>query len=292
MNPEWMEKIGKAVGQKLAAFRSDITEFVDGKIKALEQRIDDLPAPERGEKGDPGEQGVPGEKGDPGRDGEAGPQGPQGEKGEPGDNGAAGEQGPQGEKGDKGDPGQDAPIVEAVELQSGRDYSKGVVGTFAGGTWLARKGAMGTPDEDPHAWQCILDGFNGMQVKHIDGQTVEVTLRLSSGKGLTCNVDLPLAVHTGVHEDGKLYKPGEMVTKGYKVFKALVRTDEAPPGDGWQQILSSKQGKPGPQGERGKDGDDHAALAAEMRAALKQLKELQTFFSDLQDGLIGGDSDG
>lgn len=292
MNREFMERVGEVVGKKLAAFRADVLEKLDSSIRALEQRIDSLPAPERGEKGDQGEQGIAGEKGDqgdPGRDGEPGPQGPQGEKGDPGEPGADGEQGPAGEK---GEPGQDAPIVEAVELKPGRDYGKGTVGTFAGGTWLARKEAQGTPEEDPHAWQCILDGFNGLSVKHLSGQTVELSLRLSSGKALTCNVDLPAAVHRGIHEEGETYKAGEMATKGSTLFLALDRTNETPPHESWQQIFTAKRGRTGPQGERGKDGDDHAELAAEMRATIKELNELRTFFSDLQDGLIGGDTDG
>ena len=90
-----------------------------------------LPAGEKGDKGDPGPRGEQGEKGDPGLRGEKGEQGERGlqgeegerrprrarregrhgnpgtpgEKGEKGDPGARGEQGERGPQGEKGDPG-------------------------------------------------------------------------------------------------------------------------------------------------------------------------------------------
>ena len=73
------------LGQKTAAAFAEV-----------EAKFQTLPAPERGEKGDPGVVGPPG------------PAGEQGEKGEPGEIGPQGLNGDKGEPGERGMPGKDA----------------------------------------------------------------------------------------------------------------------------------------------------------------------------------------
>lgn len=111
------DRITKMADQVMAGVQDYIRRCLDPvgeRLKALDDRITSLPAPERGEKGDPGtdadaeaiqrevldrvlkamesipppqdgKDGAPGERGEPGAKGEPGEPGPRGEKGQPAD---------------------------------------------------------------------------------------------------------------------------------------------------------------------------------------------------------------
>jgi len=190
-----------------------------------------------------------------------------------------GEKGEKGEKGDPGEPGIDRPITEPVEIKDGANYAKGTTGAYGGGLWVSRKEAVGAPDEDPHAWTCILDGIASMTVELQDDRSYCQVVRMASGREIRSDFHIPFPDHRGIWEKGA-YKAGHIVTKGHSMWLAMEDTDGAPPGNGWQQILTSKQGKEGPpgksvqgpQGVPGRNGRD-ANIAEVVDLVFERLKQ-------------------
>ena len=160
------------------------------------------------------------------------------------------------ENGKDGRDGVDAPLVEPVKLVEGKTYEKNTTGSYGGGLWVAHKLAQGNPDEDPLAWTCVLDGFTDFLVKNVDRDQFEATLTFGTGKQITTNFTIPVMEHKGIFEQGTVYTPGQWVTKGSAMFKAVETTEEPPPGNGWQQVMVAPRGRRGPDGKDGTDGRD------------------------------------
>ena len=169
-----------------------------------------------------------------------------------------------GEKGETGDPGiagvdgLDRPLLEPVALVAQKDYDKNTLGTYAGGLWISTKKACGNPDDDPHAWSCILDAMSSMEIDLQEDHTFKLSVKMGTGKLIEDTFKIPYPEHKGIWEEGE-YEKGQIVTKGSAFFQAITDTDKAPPGNGWQQILVAPRGKQGPagksiQGPQGKPG--------------------------------------
>jgi hypothetical protein len=170
-----------------------------------------------------------------------------------------------GEKGDKGEPGErgqdglDRPLLEPVELKDDKDYEKSTLGTYNGSLWLSTKNAVGTPDDDPHAWHCVLDAMTSIDVDLCSPHEYQLTIKMGTGKILEQKFHIPYPEHMGIYDEEKSYKKGNIVTKGNSLWQAMEDTDGTPPGNGWQQILNAprgKQGLPGKsiEGPQGKPG--------------------------------------
>lgn len=194
--------------------------------------------------------------------------------------------------GEKGEPGQDRPLIEPVVLKQGREYPKNTVGTFAGGLWMSTKHAIDNPAEDPHAWHCLLAGIDGLQVKHLGPRAYQVEMRLANGEILETDLRIPSPLHRGIYKEGETYTPGDMVTKGRAMFHCMKQTDHAPPGNGWEQVLTAQKGGKGDKGDPAEIPREHLAVMERLPAMLKELEALKQFFTDLQDGLIERGSDG
>ena len=177
--------------------------------------------------------------------------------------------------GEDGRDGQDRPLIEPVELKADKDYDKNTLGTFNGGLWISTKKALGTPEDDPLAWTCILDAMNDMSVELQEDHTYLLSIRLATGKMLEKQFHIPYPEHKGIWEEGH-YKAGQIVTKGHSMWQAIEDTDGCLPGNGWKQILSAPRGKTGPPGKSiegppgkpGRNGSD-AALSPEELAWVK-----------------------
>lgn len=286
------QKLYPAIAKLVGEVRQQIEEKFSLSLAPIINDIHELKsrAPEKGEQGpagDPGERGEQGPAGEKGDTGDQGIPGQNGEPGVPGEQGPQGEPGIAGEKGDPGEPGRDCPIMQPVPIKSGREYAKNTQGTYAGGLWVSSKHAIGDPSEDPHAWDCVIAGIASVNVKQVEGQVFGLTLRLSNGEKLEDTFRLPYPLHKGVYREGETYFPGEVITKGTAMWQAEQKTDHAPPGNGWKQILVAPRGK---QGLAGKDGADAPTDDIEaIKAELKELRELRQFFEDLRDGLTGDD---
>lgn len=158
------------------------------------------------------------------------------------------------EPGAPGEPGQDRPLIEPVEIQGGTQYAKNTVGIYASGLWISTKQTVGNPAEDPHAWHCILDGWDDVAVKLDDDHQFRLQVRLASGRLVESVFEIPYPKHLGVWAEGTRYRPGEIVTKGAAMWQAIEATEKAPPGNGWQQILVAPRGARGKTGETGPRG--------------------------------------
>jgi hypothetical protein len=194
-----------------------------------------------------------------------------------------GEKGDQGAQGNDGEDGLDRPILEPVELVAQKDYPKSTVGTFDGGLWIATKETVGSPQDDPQAWHCMLDAMTEMSIDLMEDRKFKLSVRMSSGHLIDDTFDIPYPEHKGIWEEGE-YKKGDIVTKGSSMWLAQEDTSGQPPGNGWQQILSAPRGKQGPagksivgpQGKPGRNGadamlpdnfiEDVMALASERKA--------------------------
>lgn len=167
---ELAEGIVKAVNERIDGLRTAMTL----RINDLEARINSMPAPQKGEKGDRGEPGMPGERGAdgaPGRDGVAGkdgadgligPMGPAGAKGDPGERGEIGPQGPAGEPGKDGAAGRDgkdgAPGVDGKDGVPGPQGERGQPGPAGKDGIDGINGKDGAPGRDGKDGQPGRDG--------------------------------------------------------------------------------------------------------------------------------------
>ena len=171
--------------------------------------------------------------------------------------------GPAGEQGLPGTDGIDRPLLEPVKLRADKDYDKNTLGSHNGGLWISTKKAVGSPDDDPHAWHCVLDAMSSMSIDLQEDRTFKLSVRMATGNLIEDTLHIPYMEHKGIWNEGS-YAKGDVVTKGSHLWLAQEDTDGQPPGNGWQQILSAprgKQGPPGksitgPQGVPGRNGSD------------------------------------
>lgn len=183
--------------------------------------------------------------------------------------------------------GADKPLVEPVNIVSQKDYPKNTVGTFAGGLWITTKNALGNPEEDPHAWECVLDGIADVAVELKSDHKYELSVRMGTGAEFKHEFDIPFPEHVGIWEEGKAYKSGQIVTKATAMWMALKDTAEPPPANGWRQILTAPRGKQGPagksivgpQGKPGRNGKD-AELPEGFLDSIKALASKNKRFVD------------
>ena len=202
-----------------------------------------------------------------------------------------GEQGPQGEQGNDGKDGINMPLLEPVALELTKDYPKNTLGTHNGGLWISTKDTLGSPDSDPHAWECILDAMTSLEVDLQEDHTFKLSVRMGTGKMIEDTFKIPYPEHLGIYEEGKDYKSGNIVTKGNSFFQAIEDTDQHPPGNGWQQILTAPRGKQGPagksiegpQGKPGRNGRD-AVLPENFVEDIMALASESKVFEDGRSG--------
>jgi len=171
-----------------------------------------------------------------------------------------GEEGAQGEQGNDGADGLDRPLLEPVELVAQKDYPKSTIGTHDGGLWIATKQTVGSPADDPQAWHCMLNAMTTMSIDLMEDRKFKLSVRMSSGEVIDDTFDIPYPDHKGIWEEGS-YVKGDIVTKGHSMWLAQEDTEDQPPGNGWQQILTAPRGRDGksitgPQGKPGRNGSD------------------------------------
>lgn len=191
--------------------------------------------------------------------------------------------GEKGDQGEQGEPGLDKPLVEPVAILQ-KDYPKNTLGTYNGGLWISTKDSVGDPEQDPLAWHCVLDAMSTMSIDLQEDHTFRLSVRMGTGKEIVDTFEIPYPEGKGIWEEGESYKKGNIVTKGHSLWQAMEDTDGAPPGNGWQQILTAPRGPKGeagksiegPRGKPGRNGrdavlpenfvEDLIAIASERKA--------------------------
>jgi hypothetical protein len=201
-----------------------------------------------------------------------------------------GEQGEQGEKGERGTDGLDRPVLEPVHLKANNNYPKNTLGLYKGGLWISTKDALGYPQDDPHAWHCILDAMNTLSVDLQEDRTFKLSVETSAGNVIESNFHIPFPQHKGIWEEGE-YSKGDIVTKGHSMFHCIEDTSGQPPGNGWQQILTAQRGRDGksivgPQGVPGRNGLD-AKLPDNF---IEEVLELASQNKAFEDGRSGAEA--
>ena len=195
--------------------------------------------------------------------------------------------GEQGEQGERGTDGLDRPVLEPVHLKANKDYPKNTLGLYKGGLWISTKDALGYPQDDPHAWHCILDAMNTLSVDLQEDRTFKLSVETSAGNVIENNFHIPFPQHKGIWEEGE-YSKGDIVTKGHSMFHCIEDTSGRPPGNGWQQILTAQRGRDGksivgPQGVPGRNGLD-AKLPENFIEEVLELASQNKAFEDGRSG--------
>lgn len=206
--------------------------------------------------------------------------------------------------------GQDMPLLEPVALVENKDYEKNILGTHGGGLWISTKKAVGNPDDDPLAWHCILDAMSSMSIDMLEDHTFKLSVKMGTGALIEDTFNIPYPEHKGIWEEGKSYASGEIVTKGHAFWQCIEDTDGAPPGNGWQQILTAPRGKTGPAGKsitgpqgvpgrNGTDGKDaeidwdiqkvfvEGLIYTDLRSASYPLRSFRGWWSEEESYLAG-----
>lgn len=154
------DRIHKLAEQVIAGVQDYVRRSLAGvgeQIKALEQRLSEIPAGPAGADGAPGQKGDTGERGERGADGAHGKDGERGEKGERGEPGEKGERGERGEQGPAGEPGQRGekgePGIQGERGEPGQMGQKGDEGL------PGRDGMPGEPGRDAVHVE-VLDGID------------------------------------------------------------------------------------------------------------------------------------
>lgn len=250
----------KQLGGSLAAAVNEAFEkrFAP-ELAELRRRLDNLPAPEPGKPGDRGDKG---DAGEPGKDGERGEKGEQGEKGDAGEAGIAGpegqkgERGPAGDRGEKGqegrdgrdgkdgrdgEDGKDALEIDVLPMiEEGKQYRRGTFATHRGGTWHARKNAVGFDD----AWHCIMDGIADAE-EVTDGRVTTKTVTRSSGVVTKTVTKSAAMIYRGLFVRGSAFEVGDTVTWGGHLWHCEQDTAEPPSEQSKAWRLAVKRGADG-----------------------------------------------
>lgn len=279
----------------------NLAPIVD-RIKALSDRIDAMPVPERGEKGmdgAPGRDGVDGapgkdadvdvirdlvarafaalpvpKDGAPGKDGRDGIDGKDGTAGRDGVDGTKGDPGADGRDGRDGEPGRDAVHVDVLDgIDPTKRYGRGTWATHDGGVvraYRATEPMAEGGDIEKHGWHVVLRGLTNVEVDvHDDLRTMTVRHILTGGKVRTKSVAMPVVIYRGIWTEADTYTRGDSTTRDGSTWILMTERQAGKPGDaesGWQ--LSTKRGRDGrdgikgEKGERGSQGKDGALLRA------------------------------
>lgn len=224
-----VKAIAEAVIASVKGAIAAATAPLSNQLKALEARLNAVPAGPKGEKGDPGEsirgeKGVPGERGKdgaPGERGAAGERGLQGIHGEPGAAGQKGDiglQGPQGAAGDRGVPGEPGARGEPGEKgatgERGADGSPGAAGIPGPQGEEGPAGARGEKGEAGPQGSPGADGREGKDGR--DGR---------EGKdGAPGRDALEIDILPGI-EESKSYPRGTFAEHRGGVIRAIRNTD-------------------------------------------------------------------
>mgnify|MGYP003477076738 CR=1 FL=1 len=201
-----------------------------------------LPAPERGEKGEPG---LAGKDGAPGINGKDGADGVRGKDGE---------QGLRGEKGDVASPEEIAAVVtKACEAMLpalvAKQYETSMPEIIARASVLVPPGRDGLPGRAGTAGEPGKDGssIHSIAIERSDKRSYNLIVRDTDGGRWELPMKLDgMVMDAGVHRPGEAYEKGDAVTHGGNYWVANVDT-KASPGTSpdWRLVV-----------RRGKDGKD------------------------------------
>jgi collagen type III alpha len=226
---ESLELMVKAVQDYV---RRCLLPFFD-RVKAVEDRLTQLPNELKGEKGDAGERGHQGETGPSGRDGIDGKDGAPGERGEPGRDGIDGKDGAPGERGETGPSGRDGVAGERGEKgdpgERGKDGADGKDGP------AGERGEQGP--QGPH-------GEKGERGEH--GPAGDMGAKGDPGDSGKDGKDGANG-RDGI--DGKDGAPGERGEKG----EPGINGKDGAPGEIGQKGDAGLDGRDGMPGEPGRD---------------------------------------
>lgn len=217
------------------------------RIDELEKR--ELPAPERGEKGEPGPQGEPGPAGEVDMEAvsamiadavkSAVEALPAPEKGERGDDGLPGEKGADGAPGEKGERGDDGiGLADALIDKDGN-----LVLTMTDGRTKSLGAVVGKDGERGQDGKTFtLDDFD---VEAIDERTIRLGFTGGAEKH-TFELAFPVLIGRGIWTEGEEYQRGDVVTWGGSAWEAVEPEKGIKPdmsSGGWR--ILAKRGRDG-----------------------------------------------
>ncbi len=248
------EEVGNRVLAAIKGFVEKQLASALDRIKALEDR----PAPQQGDRGEPGPAGV----------------GIKGDKGEPGDRGADGKSvtiddvrplleeavkaipAPKaGKDGENGEPGRDALQIEILpSIDPARSYARGTYASYRGGVVRAAR-TTDYLDEfksgetiETKGWQIVLNGIGDREMEQLGEREFVMRLVDTAGKKMEMKFAVPMMIYRGVWREGQ-FKQGDCVTWGGSLFHCNKDTAEKPgTGKDWQLAV-----------KRGADGKDKAS---------------------------------
>ena len=270
----------------------ELSAEIFSRLDDIDNRLAEIPAPLKGDRGDPGESivGPKGEKGDsivgpvgpPGQSIKA-ERGERGEKGESiigpqGDPGNAGPIGPKGEQGDSiqgpmgppGERGKDAVEIDILPgIDLARSYPRGTFARHDGGVIRSFRTTIPGESLEKAGWEVILAGLSAIEIiQQEDPRCFILRSRITGGLAQERQFRLPVLVYRGIYAQGK-YLQGDVVTWGGSAWHCQVDgTTSAPSNNGkgngdWklmvkegQRAKDGKDGERGPQGPPGPPGRD------------------------------------
>lgn len=269
MDSEICRKLLKAIEVCVSSSAAALSKRID----ALQARFEAIPAPEKGEKGDPGENGkdgLPGdrgEKGETGERGEKGDIGPQGEKGLDGRDGRDGKDGRHGQDGVDGEPGQNG--KDADESQIIARLTETVTKLFDSmprpkdGKSVTVDDIRAVVESESAKWQLDFekraaeslqrvidkipapkDGFTPDDFDvAVNGRVFTISMRCGE-RVVTREIKVPFPVDRGVYRSTVSYEKGDVVTYGGSQWIAEKDTSTKPPSDDWRlQVRRGSDGK-------------------------------------------------
>lgn len=229
------------------------------RLEAMERRLSELPAPERGEKGDTGDRGERGEKGDDGEDGIDGRDGDKGERGPKGDSVGLGEVihalQPQVKLFLEALPMPAPPPIEQVA--AALLPSLEVVHARWALEWERRAADMLQKAVDrmpaPADGKDGRDGADALALSDFTAEVSEngrtVILSLAAGEQRKeARLHFPVMLDRGVFKEGAAYLQGDAVTWAGSIWVAQKDSPEGKPEASRDWRLGVKRGRDGKDG--------------------------------------------
>jgi hypothetical protein len=140
-----------------------------------------------------------------------------------------------------GEDGRDAyelDVLPAIDFS--RNYRRGTVAQHQGGLWRAYANTQGA-----HGWGCVVDGINAVSVTRDSERGFTVRIVRSSDTTDATSFVMPVLIYRGVHQAGRIYEEGDVVTWAGSLWHCNEPTDTKPEADGGAWTLAAKRGRDG-----------------------------------------------
>jgi hypothetical protein len=129
-------------------------------------------------------------------------------------------------------------VLPAIDFT--RSYPRGTLAQHQGGVWRAYANTQGE-----HGWGCVVDGISAVSVTRDSERGFTVRITRSSDTTDATSFVMPVLIYRGVHQEGRVYEEGDVVTWAGSLWHCNEPTDTKPETNATAWTLAAKRGRDG-----------------------------------------------